>query len=82
MSSSQIYEGMERSELEALRAEKQARIEAIQKDIRKLKKKFKSGFYDRQVICEYIISFQNQTNSLIATIDGINRVLNQRLALA
>lgn len=82
MSASQVYSAMGRSELEALRADKLSRLERIQKEIRKLKKKYKSGSYDRQVICEYILGYQAQTTALIATIDGINQVLNQELATA
>ena len=82
MSASQVYSTMERSELEALRADRISRLERIQKEIRKLKKKYRSGFYDRQVICEYILGYQAQTTALIATIDGINQVLKQELATA
>lgn len=82
MGTTQNYSAMERSELEALRAQKLESMRSIQKEIRKLKKKFKSGSYDRQVICEYIIGFQNQMTGLIATLDGINRVLDQKLATA
>lgn len=82
MATAQVYSAMERSELEALRADKLSRLERIQKEIRKLRKKYKSGSYDRQVICEYILGYQAQITGLIASVDGINKILDQKLVTA
>lgn len=76
------YSAMERSDLESLKASKEELLRSAQHEIRKLKKKFKSGHYDRQIICEYILSFQNQTAALIASIKGINEILEGQLAAA
>lgn len=75
----QSYSSMSRSELEAARAEKIDRLSSAQNEIRKLKKKFKSGHYDRQIVCEHIISWQHQMTGLIASIEGINRILEAEL---
>lgn len=82
MATAQVYSAMERSELERVRAEKQTRLSEAQREVRKLKKKFKSGHYDRQIICEHIISWQRQIAGLIASIDGITKALDQKLATA
>lgn len=76
MSTVREYSAMERSDLEALRAQKVQSLAGAQKQIQKLKKKFRSGSYDRQVICEHIISFQRQSEGLRTTIAGIDSVLN------
>lgn len=75
MSTVENYSAMERRELEELKEQKLTKIRFAEREIRKLKKKFKSGQYDRQVICEHIISLQGQITGLIATIDGINKIL-------
>lgn len=80
MGTQQSYSSMDRSELEAARTEKLNRLEAAQHEIRKLKKKFKSGHYDRQIVCEHIISWQHQMTGLIASIDEINKILDKELA--
>lgn len=82
MATAQVYSAMEPSELEALRADKLYRLERFQKEIRKLRKKYKSGYYDRQIICEYILSYQSQIAGLIASVDGINKILDQKLVTA
>lgn len=82
MGTEESYSTMEREELQTRMARSYAELEAISQEIRKLKKKFKSGRYDRQVICEHIISLQPRTAYLIETIEGIKRALDQSLAPA
>jgi len=82
MSIIRSYNTMELNELHALRAQKEEEIRSSQKEIRKLRKKFKSGSYDRQVICEYIIVAQDAIKMLTGSIEGINRHLEERVATA
>lgn len=82
MSNNHSYSDMSSKELLKLRSEKEEQIQDSHKDIRKLKKKFKSGSYDRQVICEYIIVAQDQIKNLIGSIEGIDRSLEEKLAPA
>ncbi len=75
MESRQPYSAMERSELSALRERKSATLETSLKEVKKLRKKFHSGSYDRAVAQQYMLSYQSQINGLIATIESIDRAL-------
>lgn len=79
MSTNQSYSTMSSRELLELRSAKVEEIQSSHKEIRKLKKKFKSGSYDRQVICEYIIVAQEQIRTLTGFIEGIDRSLAEKL---
>lgn len=80
MSTVKGYSTMEKSELLAIRSQREEQLLESQHEIRKLKKKFKAGTHDRQVICEYIISAQSQIHSLIDSIEAINRSLGAELS--
>jgi len=82
MSTNHSYSAMSSDELLELRSAKVEEIQSSHKEIRKLKKKFKSGSYDRQVICEYIVMAQNQIKTLTGFIEGIDRSLAEKLAPA
>jgi len=73
---------MDSAELKELRESKMELLKAAEQEHRKLRKKFKSSAYDRQVICEFIISTQTQIKSLIATIERINGILEGKLSTA
>jgi len=73
---------MDREELLALKQSKLAMLSSADKELKGLKKKFKSPAYDRQAICEFIISTQGQRGSLIATLERINGILEGKLPAA
>lgn len=75
MDSTQPYSAMERSELTALRESKNNVLQTSLREVKKLRKKFHSGSYDRAVAQQYMLSYQSQINGLIATIESIDSAL-------
>jgi len=81
-STSKSLVDMDRDELLVLRQSKLELLSRADKELKGLKKKFKSPAYDRQAICEFIISTQGQRGSLIATLERINGILESKLPAA
>lgn len=72
------YSAMEHNELKLLRDSKTKLLRETEREIKSLKKMFKTGNYDRQIICEHLLSYQRQRDGLTQAIGWITSKIAEK----